>query len=124
VYRNKYIIWSVSAEPLDCRFYATEHGAEPVRDWLKRLSRDARIEVGADIERVQWRWPVSKPLVDGLGSGLYEVRSKVDGVNYRVLFCLSGATMVLLHGFVKKKRTAPDDIALGRERQRKLEARS
>jgi phage-related protein len=28
--------------------------------------------------------------------------------------------MVLLHGFVKKKRTAPDDIALGRERQQQV----
>jgi hypothetical protein len=28
--------------------------------------------------------------------------------------------MVLLHGFVKKARTKPDDIALGRRRQRQI----
>jgi len=79
------------------------------------------MEVGADIERVQWRWPVSKPLVDGLSRGLFEVRTKVDGLNYRVLFCITEGCMVLLHGFIKKSRTAPDDIALGRKRQKAVE---
>jgi phage-related protein len=78
-------------------------------------------EIGSDIERVQWQWPVSMPLVDGLGGGLYEVRTKVDKVQYRVLFCIAGSNMVLLHGFVKKARTEPDDIALGRRRQREIE---
>ena len=78
-------------------------------------------EIGADIERVQWQWPVSKPLVDGLGAGLYEVRTKVERIQYRVLFCIVKSNMVLLHGFVKKARTEPADIALGRERQKALE---
>lgn len=29
--------------------------------------------------------------------------------------------MVLLHGFVKKARTAPDEIDIGRKRQKQLE---
>ncbi len=29
--------------------------------------------------------------------------------------------MVLLHGFVKKVRTEPDEIALGRKRQKQVE---
>jgi hypothetical protein len=37
-------------------------------------------ETGSDIERVQWQRPVSKPLGDGLGGGLYEVRTKVDRI--------------------------------------------
>jgi phage-related protein len=75
-------------------------------------------EIGSDIERVQWQWPVSKPLVDGLGGGLYEVRTKVANVQYRVLFCVAERAMVLLHGFVKKARTEPKELALGRARQR------
>jgi phage-related protein len=106
---------------LTCRFYRSDQGNEPVRDWLKTLSREIKTEIGADIERVQWRWPVSKPLVDGLGAGLYEVRTKVGNVQYRVLFCIRDSTMVLLHGFVKKSRTAPTDLALGRSRQKEVE---
>jgi phage-related protein len=104
-----------------CRFYRSDQGNEPVRDWLKALTTEAKTEIGADIERVQWRWPVSKPLVDGLGGGLYEVRTKVANVQYRVLFCIKDSTMVLLHGFVKKARTAPAEITLGRQRQKEVE---
>lgn len=106
---------------LTCRFYRSDQGNEPVRDWLKTLTIEVKTEIGADIERVQWRWPVSKPLVDGLGGGLYEVRTKVASVQYRVLFCIKESTMVLLHGFVKKARTAPGEIALGRARQKAVE---
>jgi phage-related protein len=101
---------------LGCRFFRSEQGNEPVRDWLKSLAGEVKKEIGADIERVQWQWPASKPLVDGLGGGLYEVRTKVDRVQYRVLFCIAQGSLVLLHGFVKKARTEPDQIALGRKR--------
>jgi phage-related protein len=111
----------VSPAPrLGGRFVRTEQGHEPVRKWLKSLPVEATKEIGADIERVQWQWPVSKPLVDGLGGGLYEVRTKVDRIQYPVLFCIAGGTVVLLHGFVKEARTEPDDIALGRRRQRQI----
>ena len=83
--------------------------------------RQAKKEIGADIQRVQWQWPVSRPLVDGLGGGLYEVRTKVDKLQYRVLFCISEDTILLLHGFVKKARTAPDEIALVRKRQQQVQ---
>jgi phage-related protein len=106
---------------LTVRFYRNGAGHEPVRVWLKSLTRATMTEIGADIQRVQWRWPVSKPLVDGLGNGLYEVRTKYENVQYRVLFCIKASAMVLLHGFVKKTRTAPTDIALGRERKSEVD---
>lgn len=106
---------------LDCRFFRSEAGSEPVREWLRELPLEAKKAIGSDIERVQWQWPVSMPLVDGLGGGLYEVRTKVNRVNYRVLFCIAENAMVLLHGFVKKVRTSPDEIALGRKRQKQVQ---
>jgi phage-related protein len=106
---------------LEVRFFRTKSGAEPVRDWLKSLGKDERTVVGADIQRVQWRWPISKPLVDGLGGGLYEVRSTISNVEHRVLFCIVGSFMILLHGFVKKSQRAPKEIALGRDRKKELE---
>jgi phage-related protein len=93
-----------------------------VRDWLKGLSSEVRQEIGSDIQVVQWRWPIGPPLVDGFGSGLHEVRTKVNTNTYRVLFCVKGSVMVLLHGFQKKApRTPKGDLALGRQRQRDLE---
>lgn len=110
---------------LDCRFYCNESGAEPVRDWLKGLSPAVRKEVGSDIQLVQWKWPVGKPLVDGFGDGLFEVRSKLQGNIYRVLFCLEGTTMVLLHGFQKRgQKTPKSELKLAKKRQRRVEKKS
>lgn len=107
---------------LGCRFYRTPAGSEPVRDWIKSLPTAARKEVGADIGQVQWSWPLGKPLVDGFGAGLFEVRSSFDGNIYRVLFCLDGATMVLLHGFQKKTQKTPKaDVELARQRMKDAE---
>jgi phage-related protein len=77
-----------------------------------------------DIQVVQWRWPIGKPQVDGLGDGLYEVRTQVGKRTYRVLFCIVGSTMVLLHGFQKKTQKTPKAaIDLARSRQHEAEGR-
>jgi phage-related protein len=102
---------------LSCRFYRTGSGNEPVREWLKGLPAAVRQEIGSDIQVVQWRWPIGKPLVDGFGEGLFEVRTAHEGNIYRVLFCLEGSIMVLLHGFTKKTQKTPtQDINLARKR--------
>lgn len=97
----------------------TDAGNEPVRAWLRKLEEGARKQIGEDIGFVQWAWPVGRPTVDGLGGGLYEVRTSHDKNEYRILFCLDGEVMVLLHGYQKKTRkTPPEDIALARKRQK------
>jgi phage-related protein len=109
---------------LDCRFYRTPTGNEPVRDWIRSLPPTVRKEIGADVGQVQWSWPIGKPLVDGFGAGLFEVRSRLDGNIYRVLFCLNGSTMVLLHGFQKKNQKTPKaDVDLARQRMKDAEDR-
>ena len=106
---------------LHCRFFVTDAGNEPVRDWLKGLDPKVRQEIGSDIQLTQWRWPIGKPLVDGFGEGLFEVRTSLDDDIYRVLFCLDGSTMVLLHGFKKKGQKTPKrDLDLARKRQKKV----
>ena len=109
---------------LGCAFYRTEVGHEPVRAWLRELGKEVSKEIGSDVLTVQWNWPVGKPLVDGLGGGLYEVRSTHQRKEYRVFFCISASTMVLLHGIVKKTRTTPRaDLELARKRLREVVAR-
>ena len=103
-------------------FYATGPGNEPVRSWLKELSAEDRKVLGEDIAAVEFTWPVGMPLVRSLKQGLWEVRSTLSGNRIaRILFCQSGDRMVLLHGFIKKSRTTPDeDLALARKRQKEI----
>ena len=105
-------------------FFRTVQRNEPVREWLRGLDKTVRMEIGSDIRSVQEEWPQSnrKPLVDSFGQGLYEVRTKVDQNQYRVIFCIEESTIVLLHGFMKKTQKTPQaDLALARARQRELQ---
>ena len=69
--------------------------------------------------RLNLRPKRTQPYVDGFGGGLYEVRSKHDKKEYRVLFCIEDDTMILLHGFIKKtKKTPSAGVALARRRQK------
>jgi phage-related protein len=107
-----------SEKKLDVLFFRTEHGNEPVREWLLSLAKDERKLIGNDILKVQYCWPIGKPLVGSLGNDLWEVRSRLGGRIARVMFCVDGQTMVLLHGFVKKTQKTPKhelDLALKRK---------
>lgn len=44
-------------------FYRTERGREPVRDWLRALTKAERRTIGTDIKTVQFSWPLGLPLV-------------------------------------------------------------
>jgi phage-related protein len=104
------------AEPkrklLPAIFYRSATGSEPVRRWLKTLSKDDKRIVGQDIATVEFGWPVGMPTCLSLTSrrGLWEVRSSLTGNRIsRVLFFISAGQMILLHRFIKKSQQTPDD---------------
>ena len=66
-----------------------------------------RKSVGFDIKTAQYGWPVGMPLIRKLEPGLWEVRTRLEDGNARVLFTVDGDTMVLLHSFVKKSQKTP-----------------
>jgi len=109
---------------LDVRFFRTDTGAEPVRNWLRTLSAFDRKLIGEDIKTVQFGWPMGMPLIDHLGGDLWEVRSKLDTRIARTLFVTEGGTMVLLHAFIKKQQKTPKpDLDLAKERLKQLRRR-
>lgn len=106
---------------LDVRFYRTDAGAEPVREWLQDLPAIDRKTIGEDIKTVQFGWPLGMPLVKHLGGDIWETRIRLDNRIARVLFALDGQTMVLLHGFIKKQQATPKpDLDLARDRLKQL----
>ena len=102
---------------LKVKFYQTDSGREPVRDWLKSLSPEQRRIMGEDIKTVQFGWPLGMPLVRKLGTDLWEVRSSLPQGIARILFTVSEQTMVLLHGFVKKSQKIPQSELRTAERR-------
>ncbi len=91
-------------------FFKNESGAEPVRDWLKELPKIDRQEIGIDIQTVQYGWPLGMPLVENLGKGIWEVRTKLKSQRIaRVLFFMDQDAMILVNGFIKKTQKTPDD---------------
>ena len=62
------------------------------------------------------------PLCRALGQGLWEVRSGLtQGRIARVLFCIQGGRMVLLHAFIKKTQKTPEaELALAVKRKKEI----
>jgi phage-related protein len=110
-----------SPPALGARFFMTDAGGEPVREWLKDLPVVDRKSIGEDIKTVQFGWPLGMPLVAHLDSGIWEVRTRLSTRIARVLFVLDGDTMVLLHGFIKKEQKTPKpELDLAKERLKLL----
>jgi phage-related protein len=105
---------------LPARFYRSDSGREPVREWLKSLDRVDRRIIGEDIKDVEFSWPIGMPLVRSLGREISEVRSSLPhGRIARILFCVESDCMVLLHGFMKKTQKTPkQDIELAIKRKK------
>lgn len=106
--------------PLKVVFFKTDTDNEPVREWLKAMAKEDCKVIGADILTVQYAWPVGKPLVDNLGDGVWEVRSRLQNRIARTLFAMVDQEIVLLHGFIKKEQRTPQlelDLAKKRKKQ-------
>ena len=101
------------------KFFITDSGTEPVRDFLKGLTPDDRRSIGTDIKTVEYGWPLGMPLVRKLDTDLWEVRSIIASGIVRILFTTHNSEMVLLHGFVKKtEKTPPKEIKTANERKK------
>ena len=107
------------APKLAASFFKTATGTEPVREWLRGLARDERRAIGVGIAYVQYKWPLGRPHVGYIESGIWELRCRLPKRIARVLFAIDGEEMVLLHGFVKKTQAIPVreiEVARGRWR--------
>ncbi|HWE85841.1 MAG TPA: type II toxin-antitoxin system RelE/ParE family toxin [Terracidiphilus sp.] len=105
-------------------FFRTESGNEPVRSWLKSMTSEDRWQIGEDIKKIEFGWPIGMPTCRPMGGGLHEVRTKLAGNRIaRILFYIDRQQrMVLLHGFVKKTQATPvTDLGLARLNLRKHE---
>ena len=108
-------------------FYCTDSGNEPVREWLKALTKTDKKMIGEDIKTVQFGWPLGMPLgmplVRSLGDGLWEIRIKLSERRIaRIIFFMDDNSMVLVTGFIKKsQKTSKTELDLAIKRKRQYE---
>ncbi len=68
------------------------------------MDAEERRLIGIDIKTVEYGFPIGMPTCRPMGNGLYEVRTDLpQGRKARVLFFIHQGSIVLLHGFIKKK---------------------
>lgn len=114
---------SSAPKRIDAVFYRSSTGREPVREWLRSLETADRRTIGFDIATAEFGWPIGMPICRSLGDGLWEIRSDISNSRIaRVIFCIIGERMVLLHGFVKKAQKTPKaELEAARRRRKDLD---
>jgi phage-related protein len=112
-----------SPKPIPLAFWRSATGREPVREWLKSLSREDKKIVGRDMAKVQFGWPVGLPLCRPLSGGLWEVRSSLaTRRESRVFFGFHDGVLIALHAIIKKTQRMPaEDLALARQRLKEMQ---
>ncbi|MBX3377542.1 MAG: type II toxin-antitoxin system RelE/ParE family toxin [Phycisphaeraceae bacterium] len=112
--------------PTEVRFYAESDGSSPVIAWLQDLRRRDLRAFGACRARIlllaALGHELRRPHADLLRDGIYELRSRVGSVNYRILYFFHGKNIAIVaHGITKERAVPPREIERALERKRRYE---
>lgn len=104
-------------------FFKDEGGC-PVLDWLDQLSKKIQAKAQVRIERLaEMGHELRRPEADYLRDNIYELRWRVQSVNYRILYFFHGKEVVVLsNGLTKEDRVPPREINLAVERKAAFES--
>ena len=96
-----------------------EEGASPVLEWLQGLPERVYAKGLDRVERLaELGHELRRPEADYLGEGIYELRWRVQSVNYRLLYFFHGREAVVLsHGLTKEDRIPPREMNLAIRRK-------
>jgi len=93
-------------------FYKEYDGTVPALDWLDGLPTKARDKCIKKIERLKELGHfIKRPEADYLRDDIYELRTQLRNVQYRLLYFFHGREAVVIsHGTTKRKRVPPSEI--------------
>jgi phage-related protein len=95
--------------------FADPSGNRPVRIWFLELRLRDRLAAKRCVSKLRQLgalgYEARRPLVDHLGSGIYELRVRHGHVQFRILYGFgSRGEIVLLHAMRKERTVPPMDI--------------
>src|SRR5947207_10026473 len=93
-------------------YYKEDDGTVPVLDFLDSVSDRIRLKLIARISRLrELGFELRRPEADYLRYGIYELRTKLGHVNYRMLYFYYGRTIAVISaGFTKEGSIPPIEI--------------
>ena len=89
-------------------FYREADGAVPVLEWFDRIPAKAQDKCRVRIQRLSdLGHELRRPEADLLRDGIYELRVRLQHVNYRTLHFFHGrVAAILAHGLTKEDRVS------------------
>ena len=102
-------------------FYQTESGREPVREELKALPKDEKVEIGQTIRLVQDEGPdIGRPFTEPVTTDTNAIRVRIRNVRWRIFFfTFTGRKLILVHMIKKKTEAIPtSDIKIAESRRK------
>lgn len=108
-------------------FYRDDDGLVPVVEWLDELSRrdrQAYVKCRRLIVRFEtFGHELRRPTADLLRDGIYELRTRVGRVHYRMLYFFHGRDVAVLAYSLTKERAIPATaLKQALERRKRFEA--
>ena len=102
---------------LVARFYISDAGIEPVRDWLGGMDAGDRLVVAQDLASLELGWPLDVAAREAVSDDVFVVRSWIaeDSIETRTYFAVQSGEMLLLVG-VAGRGNERDEISLAQQR--------
>jgi len=102
--------------------FAEEDGTSPLIEWLDGLSPKVQDKCIVRIERLaEIGHELRRPEADFLRDGIYELRWKSEGLQFRVLYFFHKGKAVLSHGITKEAEVPPKEIDMAIRRREMFE---
>ncbi|MCA9803254.1 MAG: type II toxin-antitoxin system RelE/ParE family toxin [Cyanobacteria bacterium HKST-UBA02] len=103
--------------------FRDDDGSVPVLDFLEAQQTKVRLKTIARFELLEKMGSkLRRPHADYLDKGIYELRYRVNTVQYRFLYFFSGKDLVVVsHGFTKLDKVPKRDIELAKSRKKRFD---
>lgn len=99
------------------KFYVTEMGRNPVRDFIRKQPWTISTYIGNRLRLLCIEFPhVRSVETKHLRGKLWEMKVRIRNKNYRIIYTVISADLLMLHGFIKKKGRAQNEIRIAEER--------
>jgi hypothetical protein len=112
--------------PVEVRVFREADGTNYIEDWLDDLENSEPLAhqkcLAVILMLEEHGSALRRPYSGALGDGIFELRTRVGTVNYRILYFFSGRHAVLSHGLTKEDKVPKSDIARAVRRRKLVQA--